>query len=207
MALRNSMMLGGLALANGLLVGSAPVGQSRAAVNMASIADSLAGLQGPEIFWGSEGPLQNPMKEESDLKGYDGFGSFIAGVKAAGVDLASGEYTVFAPTDEVIADFEFNGGKMTADVVKHHIVKGKVPTSAFSSADLTTVGGGSLQYRRQFRKDFINDATPGVQSEGPSKSSNWPANVECDNGIIHSCNAVLTPDWVDGAGGFNPRGN
>ena len=205
-----SMILANLGLSSGFNM-AAPASRPAvraSSVQMGSIIDAAKETQGPEIFWGSAGVENGHL--ESEIRGYDGFGKFLAAVDAAGLTdtLKSGEYTVFAPTDEIITDFETNaGGKMTADVVKHHIVKGKVPTSAFSSADLTTVGGGSLQYRRQFRKDFINDATPGVQSEGPSKSSNWPANVECDNGIIHSCNAVLTPDWVDGAGGFNPRGN
>ena len=63
------------------------------------------------------------------------------------------------------------------------------------NASLPIKQGESLTYRRMYRKDFIDDATPGVKSEGPSKSQNWPSNVECDNGILHSCNAVLTPGW------------
>ena len=164
---------------------------------MGSIIDAAKETQGPEIFWGSAGVENGHL--ESEIRGYDGFGKFLAAVDAAGLTdtLKSGEYTVFAPTDEIITDFETNaGGKMTADVVKYHVVKGKVPSSAFSTADLTTLEGKSLTYRRMYRKDFIDSATPGVKSEGPSASQNWPANVECDNGIFHSCNQVLTPGWT-----------
>ena len=33
-----------------------------------------------------------------------------------------------------------------------------------------------------FRKDFIDDATPGVSSEGASKSASYPSDIACDNG-------------------------
>lgn len=196
--MRNTMLAAGLSVSSALLVGTAPVTQSRSStVAMASIIETAASLQGPEIFWGAEGPKQDPMKEESDLKGYDSFNTFLGAVKDAGLEdtLKGGEYTVFAPTDSVFADFVSNGGKVTPELVKYHVVEGKVTTSQFSSASLKTLEGSSLTYRRMYRKDFIDDATPGVKSEGPSKSSNWPSDVACDNGVLHSCNAVLTPGW------------
>jgi len=192
-----SMMIAGLGSASALMVGTAPRTTVRATnVQMGSIIDEAKSLQGPEIFWGSAGVELG--HDESDLKGYDGFGKFLAAVDAAGMTdtLKGGEYTVFAPSDEIIDEFVANGGTMSADVVKYHVVKGSVSSSMFSSADLKTVQGESLTYRRQYRKDFIDDATPGVKSEGPSKSQTWPADVKCDNGILHSCNAVLTPGWT-----------
>ena len=185
------MMLGGLALANGLVIGAAPQAGARVStVSMASIADTAASLQGPEIFWGSAGVADG--YDESDIKGYDGFGTFLGACKDAGIELSG---TVFAPTDATIADFVANGGSITPDLLKYHVLPAKVTTSQFSSADLKTVNGKSLTYRRMYRKDFIDDATPGVKSEGPSKSSNWPCDVQCDNGVLHSCNAVLVPGW------------
>jgi len=151
-------------------------------------------MQGPEIFWGADGVLIG--YEESDIKGYDTFNTFLQGAAAAGIDLNSGSYTVFAPTDSIFEEFKVNGGVVTPELIKHHILPAQVPTSAFSSADLTTLSGGSLTYRRMFRKDFIDDATPGVKSEGASMSQTWPSDVACSNGLLHSCNAVLTPGWT-----------
>merc|ERR1711918_334099 len=103
---------------------------------------------------------------------------------AAGIDLnGGGPYTVFAPPDEVVDDFAASGGVLTPDVLKYHVVTGVVPTSAFSSAPLPTLQGGSLTYRRMFRKDFIDDATPGVQSEGASMSASCPKDIAADNGV------------------------
>ena len=158
---------------------------------MANIADTAAGLQGPEIYWGSAGAAIG--KEEADIKGYDKFDMFMGAAEKAGIDLKGGEFTVFAVPNAVIEDFVAGGGTVTDDIVKYHVVPGKVKTSAFASADLKTVHGDSLTYRRMFRKNFIDDATPGVQSEGPSKSPSYPFDVECDNGVIHACNLVLTP--------------
>ena len=145
---------------------------------------TLQTLQGPEILWGALGP---PLGyEESDVKGIDTFSKFVAGAQACGIDLDSGEYTVFAPPDEVIDEFVSGGGKITDDVIKYHILPRRVPCSAFSTADLETVQGESLTYRRNFRKDFLDDATPGTKG---------PADVACSNGLIHCCNQVLTPGW------------
>merc|ERR1719331_1858931 len=136
------------------------------------VLNTIASTQGPELFWGSEGVALG--HEEADIKGYDGFGTFLNAAKSAGVDLTSGEYTVFAPTDSIIEEFVANGGQVTPELIKYHVVPGKVTTSQFSSANLKTLEGSSLTYRRQYRKDFIDQATPGVKSEGPSKSQNWP---------------------------------
>ena len=185
--MRSTMLAAGLSVSSALLVGTAPVRSTRASnVQMANILETAAATQGPEIFWGAEGPLQNPIIEESVIKGYDGFGTFLAAVKDAGLadTLSGGEYTVFAPTDAVIAEFVSNGGSITADLLKYHVLPGKISSAQFSSADLKTLEGSSLTYRRMFRKDFIDDATPGIKSEGPSKSSNWPADIACDNGKI-----------------------
>ena len=63
----------------------------------AGIISTLQYLQGPEIFWGAEGPSLG--YRESDIKGYDGFGRFVAAIQAYGIDLSTGEYTVLAPAD------------------------------------------------------------------------------------------------------------
>ena len=35
-------------------------------IKMATVGNTLETADGPEIFWGPDGPLQDPMKEESD---------------------------------------------------------------------------------------------------------------------------------------------
>ena len=36
-------------------------------------------------------------------------------------------------------------------------------------------------------------ARKGLSSEGASKSGSWPADVKCDNGMIHGIDTVLVP--------------
>jgi hypothetical protein len=79
------------------------------------VLEDLATLQGPEMFWGSDGPALG--FEESDIKGYDGFGKFVEACKAHGIDL-SGDITVLAPTDSAFVKHEEDGnGPVTADIL------------------------------------------------------------------------------------------
>merc|ERR1711990_1261869 len=103
------------------------------------VGETCNTLPGPDILWGPDGPLQDPMKEESDVRGQDAYKKFAAACASFGVDLNQPDITVFVPTDSVIDEFEEPGGK--------------------------------LRHRRMFRKDFIDDASPGVSSEGASKSA------------------------------------
>ena len=84
-------MLSIAALAPSSLLVGAPGARTTARVSsspmMANILDTLKSTQGPEVFWGPEGPLQDTMKEESDLKEYDTFSKFIDACAATGVDL------------------------------------------------------------------------------------------------------------------------
>merc|ERR1712028_132246 len=113
-------------------------------------------------------------KEESDLKGYDNFGLFVERLQSSGVanELAgAGPFTVFAPTDTAVQSHE----KM------------------IGTADLTTLAGGKLVYKRAFRKDFVNDVIVGEKTFG--QFSDFPTDVACSNGVIHtigiSCAASL----------------
>merc|ERR1711892_247732 len=69
---------------------------------------------GPDIMWGPDGPLQDPMKEESDIRGQDAYKKFAAACASNGVDLNQPDITVFVPTDLVVDDFEAAGGVLTA---------------------------------------------------------------------------------------------
>ena len=170
----------------------APVAAPKASTQLqASITETLATMEGPEIFWGSDGVLLG--HDESDIKGYDSFGKFTAAVKDAGIDLSSGEYTVLAPADSAFEKHAENGGaEITADILKYHVIPGKKSLDALNT-NQKTLQGGELTAYRKFRKNWLDNAIIGLKSEGPSKSSNWPADVECSNGVIHAIDTVLVP--------------
>ena len=81
------MMMGTFAAANGLLIGATPTVQARvASINMATAGDTLATIEGPDLYWEEVGPLQNPPKEESDFKEFDTFSTFLDACGSFGVD-------------------------------------------------------------------------------------------------------------------------
>merc|ERR1719201_1059470 len=118
-------------------------------------------MEGPEIFWGSDGVLLG--HDEADIKGYDNFDQLAAALSKEGVDLSGGEYTLLAPANSAFDKHNNEvGTPITADVLKYHVIEGKKTMDA-------------------------------LNTEGPSKSSNWPSDVECDNGIIQAIDTVLVP--------------
>merc|ERR1719258_1002231 len=150
----------------------------------ASIQDTLATMEGPEIFWGSDGVLLG--HDEADIKGYDNFDQLAAALSKEGVDLSGGEYTLLAPSNSAFDKHNNEvGTPITADVLKYHVIEGKKTMDALNT-DQKTLNGGTLTAYRKFRKNWLDGAIIGLKSEGPSKSSNWPSDVECDNGIIQA---------------------
>ena len=164
----------------------------------ANIVDTLRTLEGPEIFWGSDGvPLGH---DESDIKGYDNFDKLVSALDGQGVSsaLASGTYTLLAPSNSAIDKHNAEvGTPITADVLKYHVIEGRVAMDGLTT-DQKTLNGGVLTSYRKFRKNWLDGAIIGLKSEGPSKSSNWPADVACDNGVIHAIDTVLVPGAYDG---------
>ena len=150
-----------------------------------SVMDTLKGLQGPGQVWGADGIAVG--KEESDLKGYENFGKFVALLESTGVaaELAgAGPFTIFAPTDPALESYELLRGPVDARVLKMHIVPGNIASADVPSADLTSLGGEKLTYRYAVRKHFVNDAIIGEKTFGPF--SDYPVDVACSNGVIHS---------------------
>ena len=163
----------------------------------ATIGETIKDLKGPEIFWGSEGP---PLGlEEGDIKGYDCFTKLTAALDAAGLDLSDPDITLLAPSDSAFEKHEAEvGTPIDADILKYHVIKGKVSMEGLDK-DQPTLQGGSLTGYRKFRKNWLDYAVIGLKSEGPSKSVNWPADVECDNGYIHAIDTVLIPGAYAGS--------
>jgi hypothetical protein len=165
---------------------------------MANVTDTLSTIQGPDLYWEEKGPMQNPPKEESDFKEYDTFSTFLAACAKHGVDLNQPGVTVFAPSNKACAEYISINGELSKDVCAYHVVKGEVNTDSLSSADLTTVQGGKITYRRMFRKDFLDNAFCAVKASPPRTS--YEGNIKTDNGIIHMINEVIYPGWSESEG-------
>jgi hypothetical protein len=172
---------------------------------MASVTDTLATIQGPDLYWEEKGPLQDPPMEESDFKEYDTFSLFLAACAKHGVDLNQAGVTVFAPSNKACEEFSASFGELTKEVCAYHVVKAEVNTDSLSSADLTTVQGGKITYRRMFRKDFIDNAFCAVKASPPRTS--YQGNIKADNGIIHMINEVIYPGWSESSGGYGGSGS
>eukprot|EP00552_Chaetoceros_brevis_P004719 CAMPEP_0197735026 /NCGR_PEP_ID=MMETSP1435-20131217/185_1 /TAXON_ID=426625 /ORGANISM="Chaetoceros brevis, Strain CCMP164" /LENGTH=201 /DNA_ID=CAMNT_0043322541 /DNA_START=29 /DNA_END=634 /DNA_ORIENTATION=+ len=179
----------------------APSASIRAVTSLdANVYDTLVGLEGPGQVWGADGIAVG--KEEADLKGYDNFGLFTQRLASTGVAATlagAGPFTVFAPTDTAIESYETTVGPITADVLNYCIVPGNVSSGAVSSAPLTTLQGSAITYSRKFRKDFVDDAILGEATFG--QFSNFPTDVACDNGVVHSIGMVIVPGYGAVGGG------
>ena len=155
--------------------------------------DTIATLEGPGQVWGEAGIAVG--KEESDLKGYDNFSLFAARAQStgfAGTLAGPGPFTVFAPTDTAIQSYETMTGPVTADVLAYCVVPGTISSGAVSTTPLPSLAGPAITYSRKFRKDFVNDAILGEKTFG--QFSDFPIDVACDNGVIHSIGILITPE-------------
>ena len=163
----------------------------------ANLQETIAALQGSEIYWGSEGIAAG--FEEVDIKGYEQFGLFAEALTANGVDITTGEHTVLAPSDGAIEKhIKEVGTPIDADILKYHIIPGTKTLDGLTS-DQETLNGKTLTAYRKFRKNWLDNAVIGLKSEGASKSGNMPADVAADNGMIHGVDSVLVPGAYTGS--------
>merc|ERR1719247_453788 len=196
-------MIAGLA-SSGLMLGS-PVARSMrmAPPQMATVADTLATIEGPDLYWEDKGPLQNPMKEESDFKEFDSYSMFLDACSQHGVDLSASDITVFAPGNKAVAEFTAVYGPLTKEICAYHVVKGVVNSDSLSSTPLATAEGSTITYRRMFRKHFVDNAFTAAMSNPPRTS--YKGDIKCDNGVIHMLNEVIYPGWSESEGFDNTR--
>jgi len=160
-----------------------------------TIANELSTIEGPDLYWEEKGPLQNPPKEESDFKEYDTFSTFLASCAQHGVDLSQPDITVFAPCNKACEEYSAIYGPLSKDVCAYHVVKGVVNSDSLSSADLTTLQGSKITYRRMFRKHFVDNAICAAMSSPPRTS--YKGDIKASNGLIHFVNEVIYPGWTE----------
>ena len=119
-------------------------------------------------------------------------------MQTQGVNLDGGSYTLLAPSNSAIEKHNKEvGTPLDANILKYHVINGAVAMSGLT-VDQPTLNGGTLTAYRKFRKNWLDGAIIGLSSEGASKSSSWPADVACDNGVIHAIDTVLVPGAYDG---------
>ena len=121
------------------------------------------------------------------------FTTLVAAVKAAGlVETLKGEgpFTVFAPTDEAFKKLPEgtlasllkpeNKGKL-ADILKYHVIAGKVMAKDVKTMKAKTVLGKEAQLKVEDGKVTIDGANV------------VKADVKATNGVIHVIDAVILP--------------
>lgn len=125
------------------------------------------------------------------------FSTFAKLVKASGLarTLKSGQYTVFAPTDDAFAKLPAgtvdgwlkpaNKEKLVS-LVKYHIVARTIPSSDFAQTssqvhNATTLDRRDITFRSDNNEVLVNDAKL------------LQADIKADNGLIHAIDTVLTP--------------
>ena len=127
--------------------------------------------------------------------GNDSFETLVKAVQAAGLadTLASGSYTVFAPTDLAFEQslpegaLEFlvkpENKNLLRQVLSYHVVKGKVTSNQLSTGNVDTLYGG-VAVRVTPQRVIVNNA------------SVTNANIVASNGVIHAVNRVLLPQQL-----------
>lgn len=102
----------------------------------------------------------------------------------------SGPFTVFAPTDTAFENLPAgtldsllkpeNKAKL-ANILKYHVVSGKVMSSDIKPGNVATVAGESISIQTQGQQVMINEARV------------TQADIAADNGVIHVIDKVLLP--------------
>lgn len=117
--------------------------------------------------------------------------TFVAALKSAGMADAlkqDGPYTVFAPADSAFDKLPpetrnelMKDKKKLADVLAHHVIRGKVLVAEVKPGKVDTMQGTPLTLKSDNGKVTVDDANV-TQSD-----------VNADNGVIHVIDAVVLP--------------
>jgi uncharacterized surface protein with fasciclin (FAS1) repeats len=102
----------------------------------------------------------------------------------------NGPFTVFAPTDEAFS--KLPAGTLTdllkpenkaklANILKYHVVSGKVMSKDIKPGNVPTVEGESIAIQTQGHQVMVNEARV------------TQADIAADNGVIHVIDKVLLP--------------
>ena len=124
------------------------------------------------------------------------FDTLVAAVVAAGLadDLAGGEWTVFAPTDDAFAKLELTPDNVAsafsqeelADILLYHVLVGSNSTAELKGMLGNVVMANGKQAGLKFYEDhvYVNDDSQVIVE-----------NVIADNGTIHAVDTVILPPW------------
>ncbi|MEL7241114.1 MAG: fasciclin domain-containing protein [Cyanobacteria bacterium J06573_2] len=125
----------------------------------------------------------------------DSFDTLVKAVQAAGLadTLASGSFTVFAPTDQAFEESLPSGAvefllrpenrNILRQVLSYHVVQGRVTSNQLSTGNVDTLNGG-VAVRVTPQRVIVNNA------------SVTNANIAASNGVIHAVNRVLLPQQL-----------
>lgn len=149
------------------------------------------------------GSQYNSMMSNADLdtviRTSPSFEMFNALLRVADEDgslatkLASGKYTVFAPTDEAFAALPPGAVKMLVqpenremlqEILSSHIISGNVPSSAVQTGTSESINGETLNLQAGANGVTVNQAQV-IQPD-----------ISASNGVIHAINRVILPAEV-----------
>jgi uncharacterized surface protein with fasciclin (FAS1) repeats len=142
-------------------------------------------------------PAGLPANSIAGIAAADGrFDTLIAAVTAAGLadELAGGEWTAFAPTDDAFAKLDLNPDNIAsafsqqelADILLYHVLVGSKSTAELKGMLGNVVMANGQQAGLKFYEDdvYVNDDSKIIL-----------ANIIADNGTIHAVDTVILPPW------------
>ena len=109
----------------------------------------------------------------------------------------SGQFTIFAPTNEAFAEFlAVNGFENLEDVptpvlkeiLLNHVLNARVPSSDVSTGYVKTLGKGSASATNTLSM-FINVSDDGVRINGVANVTAF--DINCNNGVVHVVDDVI----------------
>jgi uncharacterized surface protein with fasciclin (FAS1) repeats len=132
-----------------------------------------------------------------DLAVADGrFTTLVAAVQAAGLAdaLSSGEWTVFAPTDDAFAKLGLNADNIAdsfttaelTDILLYHAIEAEVKSDAALTllGDVTMANGKKAGLKYADGSIFVNDDSKVII-----------ADIDASNGVIHAVDTVILGPW------------